>query len=69
LSESECLLAKDAAAYRELKADLKARQEQLNAALAEQGTSLREIRDKIIAGLSALADSGIAEFKGVECYM
>jgi len=57
-------LAHDAAAYRELKADLKARQEQLNAALAEQGTSLREIREKIISGLSALADSGIStEFK------
>jgi chemotaxis protein MotB len=63
-------LAKDAAAYRELKADLKARQEQLNAALAEQGTSLREIREKIISGLSALADSGIStEFKSGMLYV
>lgn len=63
-------LAKDAAAYRELKADLKARQEQLNAALAEQGTSLREIREKIISGLSALADSGIStEFKNGVLYV
>ena len=43
---------------------MKARQEQLNAALAEQGTSLKEIREKIIAASSALADSGIhTEFK------
>ena len=52
-------LSKDAMAYRELKEDLRARQARLNAALAEQGTSLREIREKIIAGLSQLADSGI----------
>jgi chemotaxis protein MotB len=52
-------LSHDAMAYRQLIADLKARQAMLNAALAEQGTSLKEIRDKIIQGLSALADSGI----------
>ena len=52
-------LSKDAMAYRELKEDLRARQARLNAALAEQGTSLREIREKIIAGLSQLTDSGI----------
>src|SRR5580765_6909511 len=52
-------LSKDALAYRELKEDLRARQARLNAALAEQGTSLREIREKIIAGLSQLADSNI----------
>src|SRR4029077_20782843 len=47
-----------------MKEDLKARQEMLNAALAEQGTSLKEIREKIIAGLSQLADSGSeVEFK------
>jgi chemotaxis protein MotB len=63
-------LSKDAAAYRELKDDLKARQEQLNAALAEQGTSLKEIREKIIAGLSQLADSGIdVEFKNGLLYV
>jgi chemotaxis protein MotB len=63
-------LAKDAESYRMLKADLKARQEQLNAALAEQGTSLREIREKIISGLSDLADSGIStEFKGGLLYV
>ena len=64
LSNQNASLSKDAMAYRELKEDLKARQEMLNAALAEQGTSLREIREKIIAGLSQLADSGIeVEFK------
>ena len=52
-------LTPDAMAYRQLKEDLQARQAQLNAALAEQGTSMREIREKIIAGLSALMDSGI----------
>ncbi len=63
-------LSKDAMAYRELKEDLKARQAALNAALAEQGTSLREIREKIIAGLSQLADSGIdVEFKNGVLYV
>lgn len=63
-------LSKDAMAYRELKEDLKARQAALNAALAEQGTSLREIREKIIAGLSALADSGIdCQFKNGFLYV
>jgi chemotaxis protein MotB len=42
----------------------------LNAALAEQGTSLREIKEKIIAGLSQLADSGIVvEFKNGLLYV
>jgi chemotaxis protein MotB len=59
LSSQNASLSKDANAYRDLIKDLKARQEMLNAALAEQGTSLKEIREKIIAGLSALADSGI----------
>jgi chemotaxis protein MotB len=58
-TNSNASLAKDALAYRELKEDLKARQAMLNAALAEQGTSLKEIREKLITGLSSLADSGI----------
>jgi chemotaxis protein MotB len=70
LSNQNASLSHDAAAYRELKDDLKARQAALNAALAEQGTSLREIREKIIAGLSALADSGITvEFKNGFLYV
>src|SRR3954451_5627301 len=44
LSSQNAAMSKDAMAYRELKEDLKARQAMLNAALAEQGTSLREIR-------------------------
>ncbi len=60
LASQNASLAHDAAAYQALIADLKARQQQLNAALAEQGTSLKEIKEKIIAGLSDLADSGIA---------
>ncbi len=59
LTTQNASLSHDATAYRQLKDDLKARQEMLNAALAEQGTSLREIREKIITGLSQLADSGI----------
>ena len=59
LSSQMASCSKDATAYRDLIKDLKARQEMLNAALAEQGTSLKEIREKIISGLSALADSGI----------
>ncbi len=45
-------LAKDAAAYKQLKADMKARQDRMNA-------DMKEIREKIIQGLSQLADSGI----------
>ncbi len=59
LSSQNAALSHDAEAYRQLKDDLNARQARLNAALAEQGTSLKEIREKIIAGLSALVDSGI----------
>ncbi len=59
LTNKNASLTPDAMAYRQLKEDLQARQAQLNAALAEQGTSLKEIREKIIAGLSALLDSGI----------
>jgi chemotaxis protein MotB len=59
LSSQNASLSHDAEAYRQLKEDLRARQAQLNAALAEQGTSLREIKEKIITGLSQLVDSGI----------
>jgi chemotaxis protein MotB len=70
LSSQNAALSKDAMAYKELRDDLRARQAMLNAALAEQGTSLREIREKIIAGLSALQDSGIAvEFKNGFLYV
>ncbi len=64
LQSQNVSLAHDAEYCNQLKADLQARREALNAALAEQGTSLQEIREKIIAGLSELADSGIdVEFR------
>jgi chemotaxis protein MotB len=70
LTSQNASLSKDAGAYRDLISDLKARQAMLNAALAEQGTSLKEIREKIIAGLSSLADSGIdVEFKNGLLYV
>src|ERR1700760_1639739 len=70
LSSQNASLSKDAMAYRKLRDDLRERQEMLNAALAEQGTSLREIKEKIIAGLSQLADSGIdVEFKNGFLYV
>ena len=70
LTASNASLSHDAMAYRQLKDDLRAQRDQLNAALAEQGTSLKEIREKLIAGLSALSDSGInVEFKGGLLYV
>jgi chemotaxis protein MotB len=70
LTSQNAACSKDAMAYRQLVADLKARQAMLNAALAEQGTSLREIKEKIIAGLSQLSDSGIdVEFKNGLLYV
>jgi chemotaxis protein MotB len=70
LTSQNAACSKDAMAYRQLVADLKARQAMLNAALAEQGTSLREIKEKIIAGLSQLTDSGIVvEFKNGLLYV
>ncbi len=41
LTSQNAACSKDAMAYRQLVADLKARQAMLNAALAEQGTSLK----------------------------
>ncbi len=70
LSAQNASLSKDAAAYRQLKEDMRMQRDQLNAALAEQGTSLREIREKLITGLSALVDSGIdVTFKGGLLYV
>jgi chemotaxis protein MotB len=59
LANQNAALAHDAAAYQALKADLKARRDEVNAALAEQGTSLEELRQRLIAGLMQLSDSGI----------
>ena len=59
LSALNASLAKDAAKYQQLKSDYQAQRELLNAYLADQGTSLTEIREKLITGLSALLDSGV----------
>ena len=59
LNNQNASLNKEAEDCRQLKQALQARVDRLNAALAEQGTSLKEIREKIISGLSDLADSGI----------
>lgn len=48
LSSQNAALSHDAEAYRQLKDDLNARQARLNAALAEQGTSLKEIRKRLL---------------------
>jgi chemotaxis protein MotB len=63
-------LSQDAAAYKKLKEDIRVQREQFNAALAEQDRALKEIRDKIIASLSSLADSGITvEFQSGLLYV
>ncbi|HTS44211.1 MAG TPA: OmpA family protein [Puia sp.] len=59
LNSKNASLNKEAEDCRQLKQDLQARVDRLNAALAEQGTSLKEIREKIISGLSDLVDSGM----------
>lgn len=59
LSNQNAALVPEAMAYKELKSDAKAQRAMLDATLAAQGTSLDEIRDKLITGLSALIDSGI----------
>ena len=67
---SNAALSHDAAAYKQLKEDIRVQQEQFNAAMAEQSKALKEIRDKLISGLSALSDSGITvEFKSGLLYV
>ena len=59
LTAQNAALAPEAAAYQRLKSDHEAQQAMLNQLLAEKGTSIDEIRQKIVEGFSALADSGI----------
>ena len=59
LTTKNASLSADAAKYKALEAEAQHNYEQLHAALAEQGTSMNEIETKLIAGLSALIDSGI----------
>ncbi|MBZ5856068.1 OmpA family protein [Flavihumibacter profundi] len=59
LTSQNATLSVDAAKYQHIKANAEMREARLNAALAEQGTSMEEIRDKLVSGLSALIDSGM----------
>ena len=59
LTSQNAALSGDAAKYQRLKAEAKMSDDELNAALAAQGTSMKEIQEKLIAGLSALIDSGM----------
>lgn len=64
LKNDNAALSVDAAKYKAYEADEKASEEALNAALAEQGTSLKEIEEKLTTGLTQLIDSGMGiEFK------
>jgi chemotaxis protein MotB len=59
LTNQNGTLAVDAAKYKEIMRQGKLNEEQLNAALAAQGTSMKEIQTKLVEGLTALVDSGI----------
>ena len=59
LSSQNAALSKDAMAYQQIQKDEKARREALDAALAAQGTSLEEIKTKLITALSQFNDAGI----------
>jgi chemotaxis protein MotB len=59
LKNQNASLSEDAAKYQILKAAAEAKEDRLNAALAEQGTSMKEIEEKLVSGLSQLIDSGM----------
>jgi chemotaxis protein MotB len=59
LSAKNASLSKDAAAYQQIKAEDRATQDALNAALKAEGTSLDEIADKIIKAMEQFSDAGI----------
>ncbi len=59
LTATNQALAGDAAKYKALKAENEMNKQQMDAALAAQGTSMNEIQTKLVAGLGALIDSGI----------
>lgn len=52
-------LTADATKYRKLKKEEKTREANLNAALAAQGTSMKEIENRLVTGLSQLVDAGM----------
>jgi chemotaxis protein MotB len=59
LKNQNAALSVDAKKYQEMKANAAMKEAKLNAALAEQGTSMKEIEDKLIKGLGQLMDSGM----------
>jgi chemotaxis protein MotB len=64
LKNQNAALSVDAAKYQQLKSEAAMKEARLNAALAEQGTSMKEIEDKLTTGLVQLMDSGmVIEYK------
>jgi chemotaxis protein MotB len=59
LKNQNAALSVDAAKYQQLKSEAALKEARLNEALAEQGTSMKEIEEKLIQGLSQLLDSGM----------
>ncbi|HEX5667448.1 MAG TPA: OmpA family protein [Chitinophagaceae bacterium] len=59
LKNQNAALAADAAKYQQLKSEAEMKEAKFNAALAEQGTSMKEIEDKLTTGLVQLMDSGM----------
>jgi chemotaxis protein MotB len=59
LKNQNAALAVDAAKYQQLKSEAEMKKARLDAALAEQGTSLKEIGDRLETGLTQLIDSGM----------
>ena len=59
LKNQNAALSVDAKKYQDMKAEAQMKEAKLNAALAEQGTSMKEIQEKLITGLGQLMDSGM----------
>ena len=59
LKNQNAALSVDAKKYQDMKAEAQMKEAKLNAALAEQGTSMKEIEEKLITGLGQLMDSGM----------
>lgn len=59
LTSQNAQLSVDAAKYQALQAAAEKREARINAALAEQGTSMKELQERLVTGLSQLIDSGM----------
>jgi len=59
LRSNNSALTADASKYRKLKKEEKTREAALNAALAEQGTSMKALEERLVTGLTQLIDSGM----------